>query len=321
MFDQNFDEPNYDIGGGYDTGGYDQNYGGNGSGNSKTASIKKAMPLIVIAVVALIVLGFVIFFLGSQNKVTINIEEYGGGSVNNPTLTIYQNNQVVYGPERGTSHTVTLASGDYSYTVLSSDYVKKNDTFTVSSDETSQKIVLEKDIDATLRIEVTFDTIYEGQNLNGVVIIEADSEIDDIALLAKDSKKLEALRAVKAALLLAKTGKGSAGADGISIDVEIAILQRLVKQRKESAEIYLEQGRQELADVELFQVEVIKKYLPEQISEEKLIGIIQGIIDRSGATEIKDMGRVMGLASKELAGRAENKQIAVLVKKLLGAGH
>lgn len=141
------------------------------------------------------------------------------------------------------------------------------------------------------------------------------------AMLAKDSKKLEALRAVKAALLLAKTGKGSAGADGISTDVEIAILQRLVKQRKESAEIYLEQGRQELADVELFQVEVIKKYLPEQISEEKLIGIIQGIIDKSGATEIKDMGRVMGLASKELAGRAENKQIAVLVKKLLGAGH
>ncbi len=146
------------------------------------------------------------------------------------------------------------------------------------------------------------------------VLINADIKK---AMIAKDSKSLEALRAVKAALLLAKTGK-DAKAGEISEDVEISILQKLVKQRKESADIYLSQDRQELANDELFQVGVIQKYLPKQISEDELRQIIKETIEQTGATTMKDMGRVMGMASKKLSGKAENKLIASLVKELLG---
>ncbi len=137
------------------------------------------------------------------------------------------------------------------------------------------------------------------------------------AMLAKDSKALEALRAIKAALLLAKTGKDAKGGE-LSENIEISILQKLVKQRKESADIYFSQDRKELAEDELFQVEIIQKYLPEQISEDELVQIIKNIIKETGATSMKDMGKVMGLASQKLAGKAESKQIAVLVKQLLG---
>ncbi len=137
------------------------------------------------------------------------------------------------------------------------------------------------------------------------------------AMLAKDAKALEALRAIKAALLLAKTGKDAKGGE-LPETVETSILQRLVKQRKESAEIYLSQDRKLLAEDELFQVDIIQKYLPAQVSEEELVGIIENIIKETGASSMKDMGKVMGLASQKLAGKAENKQIAVLVKQLLG---
>ena len=136
------------------------------------------------------------------------------------------------------------------------------------------------------------------------------------AMLAKDSKSLEALRAIKAALLIAKTGKDAMNGE-ISESMEVSILQRLVKQRKESADIYLTQNRKELADVELFQVAVIQKYLPEQMSENGLTRIIKEIITKSGATSIKDIGKVMGMATKELAGKAENKLVAKIVKELL----
>lgn len=136
------------------------------------------------------------------------------------------------------------------------------------------------------------------------------------AMLAKDSKTLEALRAVKASLLLVKTGKDSKDGE-VSKDAEISLLQRLVKQRKESAEIYLNQDRKELADVELFQVNVIQKYLPEQISEDKLGEIIEEIIQETGASSMKDMGKVMALATQKLAGKAESKQIASAVKSKL----
>ncbi|MCP4553244.1 MAG: GatB/YqeY domain-containing protein [Bacteroidetes bacterium] len=139
------------------------------------------------------------------------------------------------------------------------------------------------------------------------------------AMLTKDSRKLEALRAIKASLLLIKTGKDVRGGE-IPQTIEISLLQRLVKQRKEAAEIYLEKNRPALAEVELYQVLIIEKYLPDQISEKELNLIIKDIIEKSGATSIKDMGKVMGLASKELTGRAENKIIAQLVKKLLGIG-
>ncbi len=141
---------------------------------------------------------------------------------------------------------------------------------------------------------------------------------DDIkqAMLARDKEKLEALRAIKAALLLEKTGKDASSGE-IPESVELKMLQKLVKQRKESALIYVEQGRQDLADQELFQSAIIEKYLPAQMSEEEVKTIISAIIIRVGAKEPKDMGKVMGAASKELAGKADNKTISGIIKAIL----
>ncbi len=141
---------------------------------------------------------------------------------------------------------------------------------------------------------------------------------DDIktAMLARDKKTLEALRAVKAAILLAKTDKGSEG--GVSEDAEMGILKKLVKQRKDSAELYVSQGREDLAEEENFQLSVIEKYLPEQMSEIDVRQHIQNIIKETGAESMKDMGRVMGMASKKLAGKTDNKLIASIVKEQLG---
>lgn len=141
---------------------------------------------------------------------------------------------------------------------------------------------------------------------------------DDIktAMLAKDKKTLEALRAVKAAILLAKTDKGSEG--GVSEDAEMSILQKLVKQRKDSAELYVSQGREDLAEEENFQLSVIEKYLPEQMSLDDVRAQVQDIIKETGADSKKDMGRVMGMASKKLAGKTDNKLIASIVKEQLG---
>lgn len=136
------------------------------------------------------------------------------------------------------------------------------------------------------------------------------------AMLSKDKKKLEALRAVKVAILLAKTDKGSEG--GISENTEMNILQKLVKQRKDSAVLYQSQGRTDLAEEEIFQLSVIEKYLPEQMSEDEVRQQIQDIITETGAGSMKDMGRVMGMASKKLAGKTENKLIAEIVKEMLG---
>ena len=133
--------------------------------------------------------------------------------------------------------------------------------------------------------------------------------------MAKDSKKLEALRAVKSGLLLLKTSKGAG--DDIPQDQEMALLKKLVKQRKESAAIYREKERVELAEEEEFQAAVIEKYLPEQISGDELREIVKGIITETGAESMKDMGKVMGMASKKLAGKADNKEISMIVKELL----
>jgi len=134
-------------------------------------------------------------------------------------------------------------------------------------------------------------------------------------MLAKDKRKLESLRAIKAAILLAKTDK-TAGAD-ISLENEIKILQKLVKQRQDSAAIYTDQGRNELAEEELFQAGIIRNYLPEQMSEKEIREIITTIVGKTGASGMKDMGKVMGAATKALAGKAENKIIAGIVKELL----
>ncbi|MDD4847857.1 MAG: GatB/YqeY domain-containing protein [Bacteroidales bacterium] len=134
------------------------------------------------------------------------------------------------------------------------------------------------------------------------------------AMLSKDKRKLEALRAVKAAMLLVMTGKD--GGD-VSETVEIQTLQRLVKQRNEAAAQYEAGNRPELAEEERYQASVIQEYLPEQMSEEKVTEIVKNIIQQTGASGMKDMGKVMGAATKELSGKADNKMISTVVKQLL----
>lgn len=137
------------------------------------------------------------------------------------------------------------------------------------------------------------------------------------AMRAKDSRKLNALRAIKAALLLEKTGKDVSS--GIIPDsVELKLLQKLVKQRKDAAAIYNEQQRADLAEEEIFQAEIIQAYLPDKLSEADLKEIINEIISETGASSIKEMGKIMGLASARIAGQAENSLIARIVKELLG---
>ena len=142
---------------------------------------------------------------------------------------------------------------------------------------------------------------------------------DDIkaTMLARDSKKLEALRAIKAALLLEKTKEGTTGE--IPGTIELKLLQKLVKQRKESAEIYKNANRDDLAENELFEASIIEKYLPQQLSEEDVKKTILKIIAETGATSMKDMGKIMGLANKELSGQADNKLISTIVKELLSS--
>jgi uncharacterized protein YqeY len=136
------------------------------------------------------------------------------------------------------------------------------------------------------------------------------------AMLAKEKDKLEALRAIKSAVLLAKT------AGGVTAEINEAeenkLLQKLVKQRKDAAEIYVSQARQDMADVELFQSSVIEKYLPQQLSGEEIKIELNKIIIETGATSAKEMGKVMGLATQRLAGKADGKIISLLVKTLLG---
>lgn len=136
------------------------------------------------------------------------------------------------------------------------------------------------------------------------------------AMLARDKKALEALRAIKAGLLLIKTG-GDINSEEIPKSIEIQLLQKLVKQRKESAELYAKE-RPEMAEDELFQASIIEKYLPEQMSLEDIKAKVEAIVAETGASTMKDMGRVMGMASKALAGKADNKTISSIVKELLG---
>lgn len=135
------------------------------------------------------------------------------------------------------------------------------------------------------------------------------------AMLAKEKEKLEALRAIKAAVLLLKTDKNFTGE--IAEKDEIATLQRLVKQRKEAALMYKEQNREDLYNDEIFQVGIIEKYLPEQMSEDDIRLSLEKIIKETGASSAKDMGKVMGAAQKEFAGKADNKIVSQIVKELL----
>ena len=135
-------------------------------------------------------------------------------------------------------------------------------------------------------------------------------------MLAKDKQKLEALRAIKAALLIAKTGKDVSSGE-IPETVELQLLQRLVKQRKESAGIYQAQNRPDLAEEELFQAAIIEKFLPQQMAEDEIRAAVKKIIEDTGAQSIKDMGKVMGAASKQLAGKADNRSVSEIVKEML----
>ena len=135
------------------------------------------------------------------------------------------------------------------------------------------------------------------------------------AMLAKDEKTVRSLRAIKAAIILAKTSEGAAGE--ISEDTEIKILQKLVKSRKDSLEIFRQQHREDLALKEEEEIAVIERFLPAQMSEAELSEIISGIIASTGASSPADMGKVMGVASKQLAGKADGKTISTLVKQLL----
>jgi uncharacterized protein YqeY len=136
------------------------------------------------------------------------------------------------------------------------------------------------------------------------------------AMIARESEKLEALRAIKAALLLAKTSKDAVGGE-ISEEAGMKIIQKLIKQRQESADIYKSSGRSDLAEQELYQASVISNYLPKQASLEEIRAGLQQIIKETGAIGAKDMGKVMGQASKAFAGKADNKIIADLVRELL----
>ena len=136
------------------------------------------------------------------------------------------------------------------------------------------------------------------------------------AMLARDSQRLEALRGVKKEFHEAKTAKGSDG--NLTDEKAVQILAKMIKQRKESAEIYTQQNRPELAEAELAQAAVIEEYMPKQLSGEELAEALREIIARVGATSAKEMGKVMGVASKELAGKAEGRAISAKVKELLG---
>ena len=134
------------------------------------------------------------------------------------------------------------------------------------------------------------------------------------AMLAKEKTRLESLRAIKAAILLAKTADGS---ESIADEAVVKIIQKLVKQRKETAEIYRQQNRGELAAQELAEAAAMEVYLPKQLSEEELEAELKKIIAQVGATGPQDMGKVMGTATKALAGKADGRAISALVKKLL----
>lgn len=146
------------------------------------------------------------------------------------------------------------------------------------------------------------------------LITTIDADIKQ-AMLAKQDVRLRGLRAIKSALLLARTEKGAT--EEISEETEIKVLQKLIKQRKESADIYKAQNREDLYKVEAEEMEVIEVYLPKQMDKAEVETFLKDLISRVGATSVKDMGKVMGAANKELAGKADGKTISEVVKQLL----
>ena len=137
------------------------------------------------------------------------------------------------------------------------------------------------------------------------------------AMKAKDAVALESLRAIKSAILLEQTQAG--GKAELTAEAEIKLLQKLVKQRRDSAAIFKEQGRDDLAQPEEAQIEVISHFLPQQLSKDEVAAVIDKVIEATGASSMKDMGKVMGMATKQLSGQADGKTISTLVKQKLGS--
>ncbi len=137
------------------------------------------------------------------------------------------------------------------------------------------------------------------------------------AMLAKDEAATRGLRAIKAAIIVAKTEKGASGE--LTEDAAMKLIQKLVKQRKESVEIYLQQNRADLAKGEQEEITVLEKFLPKQLDEAQVRAELADIIAKVGASSASDMGKVMGMASKHFAGKADNRMVSALVKELLGA--
>jgi len=153
--------------------------------------------------------------------------------------------------------------------------------------------------------------------LNQAAAMSLESNINEdlkTAMKAKDQVSLRGIRAIKSAILLYNT---SGSEDSLNAEKEISLLQKLVKQRQDSLDIYEKQGREDLAQIEREEIEVIRRYLPKQMTEDELKEGIRQIMSRTGASSMKDMGRVMGEASKEFAGKADGKTIAAVVKNLL----
>ena len=136
------------------------------------------------------------------------------------------------------------------------------------------------------------------------------------AMLAKDKDRLRALRSIKSLIMLAETEKGVQAE--LTEDAEMAILMKAAKQRKDSLDVFEKQNRKDLADVEKQELEVIEGFLPKQMSEDEMRTELEQIVKEVGATEMKEMGKVMGVASKKMAGRADNKKMSQIIKSLLG---
>lgn len=145
---------------------------------------------------------------------------------------------------------------------------------------------------------------------------QIDTDIKN-AMKAKNKEELQTLRSIKSMILLAESEKGAE--ENLSEDAEMKLLMKAAKQRKESAETYKENGRDELAQAELFELDVIERYLPKQMSEQELRSKLEDIINKVGASGPQDMGKVMGVATKELAGKADGKMISQLVKQILAS--
>jgi uncharacterized protein YqeY len=144
-------------------------------------------------------------------------------------------------------------------------------------------------------------------------MLDINKEIKQ-AMLEKDSVKLASLRAVKSAVIMAQTEKGASEMDAAGMQ---KIIQKQVKQRKDAAQIYIDQSRQDLADDELAQIKILEKFLPKQMNESEIKTIVEEVISSSGATSMSDMGKVMGLVNQKLAGKADGKIIAQIVKATL----